>query len=218
MRKGIGGHQHTPPSPLSWQRSYSEDWLTPRWIIEALGEFDLDPCTPPTMPWQTARSRFTKAEDGLLRPWAGRVWLNPPYGHQTGDWLRKLAQHGDGIALVFARTETEMFRRWVWPKAAGILFLFGRLSFLSIDGPAPVVAANRRNTNAGAPSVLIAYGEANAASLAQSEIPGAYVPLRGARVTPGTVVRGRLERLELETVAESVAEVPDHQPAPPETR
>jgi hypothetical protein len=31
-----------------------------------------------------------------------------------------MALHGDGIALVFARTETSMFRNWVWPHAAAL--------------------------------------------------------------------------------------------------
>ncbi len=40
--------------------------------------------------------------------------LNPPYGEQTERWLAKLAKHGNGIALVYARTETKMFFDSVW--------------------------------------------------------------------------------------------------------
>jgi hypothetical protein len=57
--------------------------LTPRFVIDALGPFDLDPCPPKERPWDTARRHFTEADDGLSRPWKGRVWLNPPYGPQT---------------------------------------------------------------------------------------------------------------------------------------
>lgn len=43
-------------------------WLTPKWIIDALGPFDMDPCVPDHMPWSTATRMVTKAEDGLTVP------------------------------------------------------------------------------------------------------------------------------------------------------
>ena len=63
--------------------SGQKTWLTPPEIIRSLGEFDLDPCVPDSMPWQTAKRMVTKAEDGLTVDWNGkRVWLNPPYGRE----------------------------------------------------------------------------------------------------------------------------------------
>lgn len=100
--KGIGGHQ----------RGYEgrgNEWLTPPEVLSALGEFDLDPCSPVSHPWDTARSHYTVEDDGLSQEWFGRVWLNPPYGQSTGRWLHRLSLHGNGIALIFARTETAMF-------------------------------------------------------------------------------------------------------------
>ncbi len=129
-------------------------WLTPRALVEALGPFDLDPCAAPDpRPWPTAARHYTEAEgDGLTRPWDGFVWLNPPYGSQTFDWMDKLAAHpGGGVALTFARTETKGFHRAVWEKATGILFIKGRLKFCRPDGTT--------GGTAGAPSVLVAYGE-----------------------------------------------------------
>jgi hypothetical protein len=152
--------------------------LTPPSIILALGPFDLDPCCPPYMPWRTADLMLTEAEDGLFTPWdpAARVWLNPPYG--TGviePWLEKMALHpGAGITLVFARTETAAFHRFVWPYACGLLFVEGRLYFHHADG-------TRASANSGAPSVLIAYSKGDAERLQASGIAGAYVELR-ARV------------------------------------
>jgi hypothetical protein len=163
----IGGH-HRP------YRGRSDEWLTPPEIIGAIGPFDLDPCSPVGRPWPTAREHYTVDDDGLSMPWAGRVWLNPPYGPETGRWLRRLAEHGDGIALVFARTETEMFHRWAWDEAAAMLFLRGRIHFHDIAG-------ERAKFNAGAPSVLVAYGTENAATLESCGIDGRFVPL-GSRV------------------------------------
>jgi hypothetical protein len=85
--------------------------------------------------------------------------LNPPYGKETGRWLDRLACHGDGIALIFARTETEMFFEHVWTKANGVFFFRGRLHFHRIDG-------TRAKANAGAPSCLVAYGNQNQDALA----------------------------------------------------
>lgn len=152
-------------------RGLTDEWLTPPEILAALGPFDLDPCAADPRPWDTAARHYTGADDGLSMPWgAARVWMNPPYGPEMGRWLRRLARHGDGIALVFARTETSAFHRSVWPVASGILFLRGRLRFHRPDG-------TRAETNAAASSVLIAYGAANAGCLSSCGLPGAFVPL-----------------------------------------
>lgn len=143
-------------------------WLTPPSILKALGPFDLDPCTPPKMPWRTAEMRYTEEDDGLSQPWFGRVWLNPPYGRQIDEWMRRMATHGNGIALTFARTETAMWHQYVWPVAESILFLRGRLTFHYLDG-------KRAKANSGAPSALIAYGKGNSVILEKSGIDGVLV-------------------------------------------
>ncbi len=58
----------------------NDEWLTPPGLIKALGTFDLGPCSPRIRPWDTAIKHLTKKDDGLTHEWAGRVWLNPPYG------------------------------------------------------------------------------------------------------------------------------------------
>ena len=146
-----------------------EDWLTPPSIIRACGPFDLDPCSPMPRPWDTAKQHYTLADNGLTKPWFGRVWLNPPYGNQTDKWMQMLAQHGNGIALIFARTETGSFFPWVWDYAAAILFIKGRLRFWTKEG--------REGGTAGAPSVLIAYGKENVMSLEKCGLPGRLVRL-----------------------------------------
>lgn len=166
MMKGIGGHQRA-------YEGRTDEWLTPPYIIEALGPFDLDPCSPIIRPWDTALKHFTVEDDGLLQEWSGRVYLNPPYGPETGKWLQKLSVHKNGIALIFARTETEMFHSWVWQKANALLFLEGRLFFHTVDG-------KRAKNNAGGPSVLIAYGNENVEKLKNCDIKGQFVFLRSA--------------------------------------
>lgn len=151
-----------------------DEWLTPPEIIRALGAFDLDPCSPINRPWDTAREHYTVLDDGLSKGWAGRVWCNPPYGLQAAAWLKRLAEHGNGIALIFARTETEMFFESVWRRASAAMFLRGRLNFHHASGA-------RAKANSGAPSVLVAYGQSNAIALENSHIEGALVPLACCR-------------------------------------
>lgn len=164
MGNGMGGHQSASMK--------SDDWITPQPIINALGPFDLDPCASVTQPWTTASVQYTVKDDGLSKPWFGRVWLNPPYGRETTKWMKKLATHGNGTALIFARVETEMFFRCVWREATGLLFIRGRLYFHRPDG-------ERAPHNSGAPSVLVAYGDYNMERLirARSYIPGRIVYL-----------------------------------------
>jgi hypothetical protein len=146
----------------------NDEWLTPPEILSALGEFDLDPCAPVSPPWLTARVHFDKNIDGLEQPWAGRVWLNPPFGREAVKWLRKLVQHGNGIALIPARTETAMFYECVWNVADAVCFLKGRPHFHYVTG-------ERAKANSGAPIVLIAYGQHNADALRRADL-GKVVP------------------------------------------
>lgn len=147
---GMGSHQSA--------RMAKDEWLTPPHIIQTLGYFDLDPCAPIDRPWPTAGRHYTIEDDGLRQPWRGRVWLNPPYGRESGKWLARLAQHGQGTALIFARTETALWFDHVWPMASAILFLKGRLHFHHVNG-------TRAAANAGAPSALVAYGQGDALML-----------------------------------------------------
>jgi hypothetical protein len=146
--------------------------LTPRFILEALGTFDLDPCAAPDpILWPTAREHYVfPSHDGLLLPWHGRIWLNCPYGRALGTWLRRLATHGVGTALCFARTETEPFFSYIWERADALLFLKSRLHFHYPNGV-------RATANCGGPSVLVAYGAMDAEILLDSGLEGAPVAL-----------------------------------------
>lgn len=156
---GLSGHQSA--------HAKSVDWLTPPEWITALGPFDLDPACPPDMPWSTASDMW--CSKGLESPWYGRVWLNPPFGKEAAIWLRKLAAHRDGIALIPARTETAMFYESVWGKADAICFVQGRPHFHRPDG-------TRAPFNSGAPIALVAYGDENVAALLRAKL-GIVLPI-----------------------------------------
>ena len=152
----------------------TDDWITPKWLIDRLGLFDLDPCACDPQPWPCGYRQYTAVDNGLMRPWEGEVWCNPPYGRATELWLNRMCLHNNGVALVFARTETRAFFRYVWPHASGLLFLKGRLTFHRPDGSAPPAGHN-----SGGPSVLIAYGCRAAERLRAVRDLGAWVVLGG---------------------------------------
>jgi hypothetical protein len=151
----MGGFTHETPDG----KAQTVDWWTPQWVFDAMGiEFDLDPCAPPGgVPWIPAKSFYSPPQDGLAEPWFGTVWCNPPYGDQTTKWLKKMAQHGDGVALVFARTDTAWFHDIIVHSDA-FLLLRGRISF---------VPGNRPSTKqtSGAGSLLVAWGDKSVAAL-----------------------------------------------------
>ncbi|WP_186130456.1 DNA N-6-adenine-methyltransferase [Burkholderia gladioli] len=144
-------------------RMKNDEWLTPPEWIRALGPFELDPCAPVVRPWDTARIHFTVEDNGLEREWLGRVWCNPPFGREAVKWLRRMSRHGNGIALIPARTETAMFYETVWPCADSVCFVRGRPHFHYVDG-------TRAPFNSGAPICLVAYSRADTMALLASRL------------------------------------------------
>lgn len=131
----------------------SPEWYTPPHVFDALGlDFDLDPCAPEGgVPWIPALRSCSLADDGLSQPWEGRVWLNPPYGNAAPRWVGRLIEHGDGIALVFARTDPA-WGQYALRCADAVCFIAGRLRFRS------GLERNGPGHNAPASSMLLAYG------------------------------------------------------------
>lgn len=146
-------------------------WLTPKYVVDALGEFDLDPAGAPGHDLARRTYILENGDDGLRDDWFGRVWLNPPYGPAAAPFQRRMVEHNHGTMLVFARTETALFHETVWDAAAAVLFLKGRLNFLDAEGV-------KAKANAGAPSCLVAYGRKDAMMLATSPLAGHFVSLR----------------------------------------
>lgn len=114
----------------------SDDWYTPPEIFTALGvTFDLDPCSPGPGHWVPASQIYTKADDGLSRPWSGRVFMNPPFGGRNGHvpWLLKFLAHRNGIAIVRAYTSSAWFHQYA-TQADAMLFPKGKTKFIRPDG------------------------------------------------------------------------------------
>ena len=148
----------------------NDEWYTPSWMFRALGvEFDLDPCSPGVPPSSVpAKRHLTKADNGLSAEWSGSVWLNPPFSGKR-PWYARLVEHGNGIALMPARTETHDLQDYM-SAAQALLFLKGRIYFERGHRP----GANGRGVTTTPPFgiVLCAYGAEMAEVLLNSGLLG----------------------------------------------
>jgi hypothetical protein len=123
-------------------RSACDEWYSPPTIVsravQVLGTITLDPCSPesPTVPAQTF---YTRADDGLSRPWTGRVYMNPPY-QQLQIWVEKLlCEYREGnidtaLALLPSRTDRPWFQML---HDHPVCFLAKRLRFSGSADNAP---------------------------------------------------------------------------------
>jgi hypothetical protein len=148
----------------------SAEWYTPSWVFKELGiEFELDPSSPFDMETAVpAKVKYDVFDDGLKKPWHGRVWLNPPYGKDTPAWIRRMIEHNNGIALVFSRTDA------AWCQAAmsactAMLFISGRVQFV------PGLENQHKKSRCGAGTVLFAFGRDNAEALKKLSSRGTYI-------------------------------------------
>lgn len=122
--------------------SGNNEWYTPEKYIEmaraVLGEIELDPASSETANKTVKADCFyTEQDDGLSRPWYGKVWMNPPYGTDLiGKFTEKFADEymagsiTEGIVLVNNATETAWFSYLV-EAAAAVVFPHGRIRYYS---------------------------------------------------------------------------------------
>lgn len=148
----------------------SDEWYTPKDVLEALGKFDLDPCAPIAPLWPTVTVMYDKRIDGLSQKWEGRVWLNSPYLRPLIEqFVLRLAEHGNGIALLYNRCDSKMFQDIIFKKTIAMKFLRHRIRFYRPDGT--------RGDSPGCGSILIAFGKDNAEILKACTLEGKYVQI-----------------------------------------
>lgn len=121
--------------------SKSVVWETPQDLFDKLNaefHFDLDVCALPEN--AKCEKYYTPEDDGLLQPWDGVCWCNPPYGRTIGKWIQKayetFAGGGTVVMLLPARTDTKWFHEYIYNKAE-IRFIKGRLKFGNSKNSAP---------------------------------------------------------------------------------
>ena len=165
--------------------SESVEHYTPKWVLDSvlcvMGEIDLDPCsnsgTDPNVP---AMEHYTKDSDGLSKEWRGRVFMNPPYGDEIGQWTRKLADEvasgrvTEAIALLPARTDTAWWYNLITDRRywCVVHLLKGRLKFGDAESGAPF------------PSALVYFGDRRVEFVEELRADGvSYQPLHDLEMT-----------------------------------
>ena len=149
----------------------SVEWYTPKWVFDELGTiFDLDPSSPHDYEtFVPAKTKYTIFDNGLTKPWFGRVWLNPPYsGGEMIQWINRLIDHNDGITLVFCRTDA----RWcqaAMKNCSSMLFVAGRINFVA------GTENKSKNSGCGAASVFFSFGAECADILERLRHRGIYI-------------------------------------------
>lgn len=143
----------------------SDEYYTPKHIIDSLGCFDLDPATPKNPKWQTARVMYTKEDDGLNKEWFGRVFLNPPYSKPLVEqFIKKMAEHGNGIALIMPKLGTKLFRETIYPSCSAIYILAERIKFYDENW--------KQQKSPICQSMLVAFGKENIEAIRNSGLKG----------------------------------------------
>lgn len=148
------------------RRGESDEWYTPKYIFDALGEsFNLDVACPSEGPRHTPANGFY-SENALDLDWTGFVWMNPPFGHQSTKrlWLQKFFNHGNGIALLPDRTSAPWWQEFA-PMADAVLFIAPKVKFERPDGT--------RGEQPGTGTTLFAAGERAKAALIRGKALGA---------------------------------------------
>ena len=139
-------------------KSDRQDWATPDNFVEWIQSehnlvFSLDAAASDHN--HKAPNYITKEMDSLNMNWSGNVWLNPPFGRELPDWMRKCAQQisNKNVNLIYvlipARTDTKWFHEIVMPHADKVYLIKGRFNFRfdrAVEG-----------ANAPFPSMLVVY-------------------------------------------------------------
>jgi ParB family chromosome partitioning protein len=123
--------------------SGNNEWYTPQYIIDVarktMGGIDLDPASSEIANRTVQATTFyTKEVKGLIQPWFGNVWLNPPY---SKDLIGKFAmaikdrrmEYDQAIILVNNATETLWYQDMA-SVASAICYVEKRIKFLDING------------------------------------------------------------------------------------
>jgi phage N-6-adenine-methyltransferase len=122
--------------------SETPEWETPQDFFDTLNKefnFVLDVC---------ASEENAKCEEYLIKEddgkevdwnmWDGWKWMNPPYGREIKEWIKKASEQRNVVALLPARTDTKYFHEYIYKKKnTEIRFIKGRLKFGGSKNSAP---------------------------------------------------------------------------------
>ena len=119
--------------------SEKHDWATPQIVFNELNKefkFTIDVCASD---WNAKLKNFWNLQDNALsKDWSRhRCFMNPPYGREIKDWIKKAYQESQKgaliVALIPARTDTAYWHEYIQDKQE-VRFVRGRIKFERPDG------------------------------------------------------------------------------------
>jgi len=130
--------------------SQTDDWATPDDLFKRLNDvhqFTFDAAASQSNrkceKWCGLDHPDESMRDGLSSSWFGEiVWVNPPYGRQIKDWVKKAHQESISAKIVMllpARTDTAWFHDYAIQHK--VTFIRGRLKFggHTVSAPFPSI-------------------------------------------------------------------------------
>lgn len=126
--------------------SKTNEWATPQSLFDRLNadfNFTLDPCATATN--HKCEKYFTLEDDGLSKSWANEtVFMNPPYGGHTREWLEKAEKERNSgatvVCLIVSATDRTYWHDII-QNADEIWFMRGRVKFGGQKTTAPFASA-----------------------------------------------------------------------------
>jgi hypothetical protein len=113
---------------------------------------------------------WTRKQDGRTREWFGRVWLNPPFDYQLPVFVKLMADHNNGVALLPVNLTSKWWKGIIWTRAHSILFLFEKLHFYRGKKQDMTPRSHMDRSEA-----LVAFGAKNTLAIKRSGIGGQLV-------------------------------------------
>ena len=127
--------------------SKDNTWETPWRFFNELDKefhFTLDPCAQD----ETAKCKnyYTVETNGLDKDWSNDVvFMNPPYGGHTRDWIEKALQESRKgakvVCLIVSSSDRSYWHDFIFPYASEIRFIRGRIKFGGSKSTAPFASA-----------------------------------------------------------------------------
>jgi hypothetical protein len=188
----------------------NKDWCTPHKYVSAVkrvfnGKIDLDPCSSEFSVVGAETEYLLPKADGLSEEWNyPTVYVNPPYGNDKErgttirDWFKKIyVSHKvyscEIIALVPVATNTAHWKKYVYPVASAICFLYDtRLRF--------IIGGSDDNKGAPMSCAAIYYGSNASMFLEVFAEYGAALPLADIKL-PTQVLSAQMDLFSLQAVS-----------------
>ena len=188
----------------------NKDWCTPHKYVTAVkrvfnGKIELDPCSSEYSVVGAETEFLLPKADGLSEEWNySTVYVNPPYGNDKErgttikDWFRKIASsHNiykcEVIALVPVATNTAHWKKYVYPVASAVCFLYDtRLKF--------IIGGNEDNKGAPMSCAAIYYGSNSDKFMEVFAEYGAALPLVDIKL-PAEAVSPQMDLFSMPAVS-----------------